>query len=400
MIAARKVDNIRTDLGKVGPVIAQQVEDAMLGRRRSLDTEDAETQAKPLNRLLKFQRDLQKDLQRIREQVDETEKELHFSPQKTKAVVDVALELAGQVPLQPTELKGIWPDPDGRHKDSPVFRLPALRGSWRNCSEGLEHPHSHQPRPITFDHHVAARAGDKVVLCHLNHRLVQMSLHLLRAEVWSQQGRKRLHRVTSRVVPDNILNTPAVIAHARLVVIGGDHQRLHEEIILAGGYIRDGRFSRMNVTQVKDAIEGAWETQPSDSVKERFQNLWPSIRDSLVQSLDARMKERTRNLEDKMLERAEKDAENIKSVLEELERNIRAELDQSGPTIQQAKFTFAEDELSQLERNIKSLEYRLEQIPKEIEQETEQILNRYANPEPRLFPVAVTFLVPEKMANG
>ena len=44
---------------------------------------------------------------------------------------------------------------------------------------------------------------DDVVLAHLNHRLVQMSLRLLREEVWSREGRKRLHRVTARVVPSH-----------------------------------------------------------------------------------------------------------------------------------------------------------------------------------------------------
>ena len=39
MRAVRKVEAIREDLGKVGPVIAEQVEEAMLGRRSRLDTD-------------------------------------------------------------------------------------------------------------------------------------------------------------------------------------------------------------------------------------------------------------------------------------------------------------------------------------------------------------------------
>src|SRR5688572_21654974 len=44
MRAVLKVETIREDLGKVGPVIAQQVEEAMLGKRNRLDTKTAETQ--------------------------------------------------------------------------------------------------------------------------------------------------------------------------------------------------------------------------------------------------------------------------------------------------------------------------------------------------------------------
>ncbi len=54
--AARKVETIREDLGKVGPVISRQVTEAMLGRRRRIDTSDAERQAEPARELLKMRR--------------------------------------------------------------------------------------------------------------------------------------------------------------------------------------------------------------------------------------------------------------------------------------------------------------------------------------------------------
>jgi len=48
MRVAEKVKQIREDLGKVGPVIAAQVEEVMLGRRRTLDTAHAERAAEAL----------------------------------------------------------------------------------------------------------------------------------------------------------------------------------------------------------------------------------------------------------------------------------------------------------------------------------------------------------------
>ena len=57
-------------------------------------------------------------------------------------------------------------------------------------------------------------------------------------------------------------------------------------------------------------------------------------------------------------------------------------------------------EREQLELNRRSLEARLKAIPEEIERESEQVRRRYADPKPRLFPVAVTFLVPERLARG
>ena len=39
-------------------------------------------------------------------------------------------------------------------------------------------------------------------------------------------------------------------------------------------------------------------------------------------------------------------------------------------------------------------------IPEEIKRETAAIRARFANPQARMFPVAVMFFVPEKMARG
>ena len=233
MRVALKVETIREDLGKVGMVIAEQVEEAMLGRRTTLNTEKAEKESEPIRQMLRFERDLQKQVQALMQQYRETRKELRLSPDNIGKVVEVGLALAGQPPLIPTKTQ------DGK----PCFRLPPLRGSWAACTEGLEHPHTKDIRPVTFDESVS-RGRDDVVLAHLNHRLPQMCLRLLRAEVWAERGRSKLHRVTARVVPNDVLDTPAVIAHARLVVIGGDSIRLHEEVIAAGGFIKERKLGR------------------------------------------------------------------------------------------------------------------------------------------------------------
>jgi hypothetical protein len=163
--------------------------------------------------MLKFERDLARHIKAQMEQYRETEKELRLSPDNIEKVVKVALDLARQPPLVPAKT------PDERA----VLQLPALKGSWSACNEGLAHPHTQEVRPITFDH-ASAKGRDDVVLVHLNHRLAQMSLRLLRAEVWNVGQRKGLKRITAWIVPDHVLPTPAIIAHARMVVIGGDSQ--------------------------------------------------------------------------------------------------------------------------------------------------------------------------------
>jgi hypothetical protein len=394
MRAVNKVESIREDLGKVGPVIADQVEQAMLGRRTRLDTRQAEAEAEPVRRLLKFERDLTKHIRTLIEKLHETKRDLRLDPENVQRVVEVALELAGQPPLEEASVPGLWPDP--KRTTSPVFRLPALSGSWEPCAEGLAHPFTGEARPFVFDHGLAKNRED-VVLVHLNHRLVQMSLRLLRAEVWSLGSGKRLNRVTARVVPDSALHHLAVVAHARLVVIGGDSQRLHEEILAAGGPIREGRFARLgSLKEMQGVLDEVSDQEPSEAVKQKLLRLWPQVREPLHQALEARMRDRTAGLKKMLAERADKEVSDITAILTELERAIRDQLSGHDEWRQDFLPGLAPAEQEQFERNADALRRRLGEIPGEIKKETEANWSRFADPQPRMFPVAVTFLVPNR----
>jgi len=389
--AVKKVEQIREDLGKVGPVIALQVEEAMLGKRRRLDTAQAERDNEPVRRMLKFERDLRTQIARHMEQLQETRQNMDFSPENTEIIVETALGLAGQRGLIPTKLPQL---PGAQHpvNGTPIYELPALTGSWAACAEGLAHPHTGKIRPITFDHHVVD-GRDDVVLAHLNHRLVQMSLRLLRAEVWSPASKKGLHRLTARVVADTALTDPAVIAFARLVVIGGDQNRLHEEIISTGGFLKEGKFNRMNIGQVINALQFAADQEPTAAMQQRLLDLYPRIIPSLSSALDARCKDRMDGIQKLLTERSEFEAKSIESVLNELAGSIRHELDE--PEVFQLEL-FTSEEKEQLNRNRDALRRRLAAIPVEIEQEKALIQKRFSDPQIRMFPVAVMFIVPEK----
>lgn len=399
--AAEKIEQIREDLGKVGPVIAAQVEEAMLGKRTRLDTVAAENEAGAVRRQLKFERDLRRQIAEHYAQVQETRRALDLTPGNVQAVVETALALAGQPALTVGGLDHeVTKEREGtKHEDreglQPVFFLPPLAGSWASCVEGLAHPHTGEIRPIVFDHELA-KGRDDVVLAHLNHRLVQMALRLLRAEVWSPAGRRGLFRVTARCVPNQALDTPAVIAHARLVVTGGGGHRLHEEIITAGGAIREGRLVRFNVGQAQAALAAATDQPVSETMRRRLQETWPRLRDPLASALEARMRDRTAGLAKLLAERAAKETRDIEAVLNELAAAIRAELDD--PMYQQLSL-FSDFDRDRLSFNAEALAARLGRIPDEVAAEQEAIRTRYADPQPRLFPVAMTFLVPDKFAS-
>ena len=157
-----------------GPVLAAEVEAAMLGRTADptrTATSDRNKAARALNRL---ERDLRQRIADLHDQLAESIAELHLHPANVERVTNTALELAHQAPLRPTTLARPTGEVD-------VFDVPPLTRSWRTTTMDLYDPIAEVRRPITFDHDVAADHDD-VLLAHLNHRLVAQAMRTLRAD--------------------------------------------------------------------------------------------------------------------------------------------------------------------------------------------------------------------------
>ncbi len=392
-LVAEKVNAIREDLGSAGPVIAAQIEERMLGRRRALD-DDEINRAAPKGRLVGLERDLREQIARLRERLIQSVAELRLAPENVERVVRTALALAHQPDLIETILERV-----GAGDDPPrVFSLPRLTGSWARTTEGLAHPVTGQARPITFDHGAAA-GRDDVVLAHLAHRLVSQAVWLLRAEVWAGGNEARLARATARVIPDGIVDEVATIVHGRLVITGAAGHRVHEEVITAGGLVRAGRFARISALGQLQAVLDAptLGVAPLSLCRELARN-WPAVSEALHTSLLRRQQERTESLEGVLARRADEDARAVEAALKELERSIQAELGRAAGDLQLSLSLFAADERAQAERDLDALRRRLNEIPGETEAEAALVRRRYADPTPRLFPAAIEICVPEHLA--
>lgn len=388
--ALRKLDAMRADMGSVNPVIAPQLPDLLEGRRRDLDTRLAEARMEKSRRFVKAERDLRERVAKLHDRLDETRREQSLVPDHIERAVRTALHLADKPDLEPVSLAGA---PDGT-----VFRMPSLSGSWSRCLEGLEHPYTQKIRPITFDHDVA-KGRDDVVLVHLNHRLVQMSLRLLRAEIWARDDVKKLHRVTVRSLPDGQIEGPAVVVMSRLVVTGGTHHRLHEELTEAGGYLRDAGFRREErVTEVRRWLEDSQPAALSDSTFDALRTRFDKHRDAVQGAVEARSKDRLRFLLNTIETRKRKEADDIRQILDDLERALKTEIAAEQQPLQLS--LFSEDERTQLKRDQAALEARLARIPKEREQELRSIEERHSSAIEHTFPVAVVLLVPNSLVTG
>ena len=131
-----------------------------------------------------------------------------------------------------------------------------------------------------------------------------------------------------------------------------------------------------------------------DAIRVRFDRAQSSI----VQTVEARSKDRLKFLTNTLQARKQQEIEDINAVLDELERAIKAELEKDQEPSQLSLFT--EDERTQLKRDTAALEARLARIPVERQQEAEAIETRYAKLNDRTFPVAAIFLVPESSVQG
>lgn len=386
--ALRKLESMRADMGSVNPVIAPQMAGLIEGSLKDLDTRLAEAKIAKARRFVRAERDLKDRVAKLHDRLLTTQKDFHLTPDHILMAVKTGLLLAGRPPLEPFALANA---PAGT-----TFKMPALSGSWARCLEGLRHPHTLQIRPITFDHAVAS-GRDDVVLVHLNHRLVQMCLRLLRAEVWAQNDVKKLHRVTVRSVPDELVDGPAVVVISRLVVTGGNHHRLHEELTISGGYIGDKSFRREEgVNKIQQWLDEAKPLKATDSLFDAIRVRFDRVQSAVLQTIDARSKDRLKFLTNTLQSRKQQELADIQTVLDELEKTIQAELKKDQQPTQ--LLLFSEDERTQIKRDIAALEARLVRIPSEREQEAKAIENRYAELSDRTFPVAVIFIVPQSLS--
>ncbi len=388
--ALKKLDAMRADMGSVNPVIAPQLPALLEGRRRELDTALAERRIEQARRFVKAERDLRDRITKLHERLTTTRNEQHLTPERIERTVRTALRLTDRPDLIPAKLGGV--------RGASVFHLPPLAGSWSRCLDGLEHPYTKQIRPITFDHD-SAKGRDDLVLVHLNHPLVQVSLRVLRAEVWARDDVKKLNRATVRILPDAKLGTPAVAVFSRLVITGGNHHRLHEELTEAGGYLHDASFKREDrVTTVREWLDFSMPGQIPPSIFDALRARFEKHTDAVLGAVEARSRDRLRNLGNTIEIRKRREIEDMMQLLDGLEENLSSELKKSDEARQLS--LFSDDERTQLRRDRAALEARLSRIAEERERERALIEQRHSGLVDHTFPVAVVFLVPESLCGG
>jgi len=175
---------------------------------------------------------------------------------------------------------------------------------------------------MTFD---LAHASPDVVLAHLDHPLVAQSTTLLRSAIWGTGA--HLHRATAVKVsfPANSgIDGAVVVVFARLMVVGADGHRLHEEVMTtarvlsAGGRGRRLELDQPRLSPIRDAIEDAFNpgaTRAADPLITRaVADDWERVAKWLVEDIELRSAERPRSLERDLLKRSDDETRRVQAV--------------------------------------------------------------------------------------
>src|SRR5690606_13727428 len=112
--------------------------------------------------------------------------------------------------------------------------------------------------------------------------------------------------------------------HMRIVVTGDEGTRLHEEIIVGGGTLQEGRMTRVSAETLEGWLDAATDESPPPHVIDQFADVWHKLdlEPKIASILADRAKRRTNRHAADLEARCRADIAAMTAVLEELRRTI------------------------------------------------------------------------------
>lgn len=229
----RKIDIVQRELGSLGGVLLDEMEDVLAGGIRTSSAAKIEaigadrstrTVEEELEGARKDEKLLRDEIVKAGRRFDASRKVLEVSPEALRDVVSIGLQLAGTPGLIE----------DGAHDGKSRFRLPPLDRSWDVTLDSLRPPRPRHesfydwrkrpPLPVTFS--PIARLTSDIEQLHLAHPFTKRILDRFLAQGFSAHD---LRRITAVMDPN--AGEARAIGYARLTLFGPGAARLHDEII-------------------------------------------------------------------------------------------------------------------------------------------------------------------------
>lgn len=387
-VVVEKVKTQREDLGAVGDVIAAQVEQALRGERKFIE--------EPRNRRERQKEDIRADLvtrERIielRQSIGKARDVWQLSPDTLRLVLDEALRMQQHPGLEPVQ-QG---DLAGRG-----WLLRALPPSWGECAAWVKDPKGRLLTLVFED--ALVRDRKDATLVHLDHPLMKRAVGTFRANLWSAglHSSHRLHRASYRVVNDPRVTEPVLVLVSRLVAIGTGGLKLHEELLVTGGEIRQFELQMASADYLDKvmAVPGTFPEIPQ-KVGDALRRYFSGHEQALRQELSRRVKDREDHLRQELRSRAAEEARQVRSLIDERIREIDKRIKEMTRALE-APATylpgFEPENLDQYRQDTQWLRGRRDQLLRERETEPQAVQRRYElRGAPRCFPLALLYLVP------
>lgn len=399
-----KTETIRRELGSLGAVIMERVEEAFAAgidakTRQRIEETTTDDGAVVRAELDSSGDDSEEEL--VGEILNRSKAFTPFTSDLLRSVVDAGLELAGHGRLARLPGGGI----SGAGVKE-AFTLPAIdpTGSWATTLDSLRPSRGRdQPpwewregpiKPVVFQ--APERVTDEVVQLHLAHPLVQRLLARFRSQGWAAHD---MSRVTVLRNEDDAL--ARVIAIGRLTLFGPGAVRLHEELVLVAARWREGtapgrlkpfaeEADRKAIERLRDllgaslaevAVPKAMQRKLADSAPVDFAGLWPHV--------EAEAEHRQHRAATQLRARGRAEAEGLRGILSDQRRLIEATL-----ATQQLVLAIPA-ERAQLEADRAHMSRRLADLDAEEAAEPTRVARRYEIALKRLEPVGLVYVVPE-----
>lgn len=419
-VLVRKTETIKKELGSLSKVIDDDIE-RRLGagiRHREADRLAREIEAADLDAERKRiteeeleasrerQEELKAQIARCQTLLDGSRNWVAFEAEPFRDALSCSLELLGAEPLRESR------DEHGRvvYEFPPLDRRAETDASWaatldtlralRGPKQKLTDWRREAPiRPVVFED--AGVINEDTVHLHLEQRVAQRLLARFRAQGFIHHD---LSRACLAQTADSI---PRVILLGRLSLYGRGAERLHEEIVpLAArwtelslrrgplaAYARETEAKTLNL--LDQALDHRRHRTPDPAIQNKL--LAAAARD--IEELLPQLEPRANQLADvaieKLRQRGEREAKDLREILERQRQRVREELEKTEPGLKQLTLDFKDDERRQLESDLRSWRTRLEQFDRDLKQEPGRIQDFYEVRARRIEPVGLVYLWPE-----
>jgi len=414
-----KTDRIREELGSVSPVLENRLADlirygisyaevdklATVITATELDADKRATTEEELEATRERHEALQKQVDSLRNRINDARRWIGLDMEQFRDAISCSLEMLGAEPLlalpkdQAGRVAYAFPNLDTRHGADPTWAatLDTLRQLPDDGRRDFNWRKKSPIRSVVFE--APDSIDESVVQLHLEHRVVQRLLSRFLAQGF-------VHNDLSRAcLMQSVDAIPRVVLLGRLALYGRNAVRLHEEIVTVTArwveadnrraplrpYGRDAEARTIELME-QSLRPGAASRVPGVIEQRLLASIARDIED-LRPHLQTRGDEARQDAENKLALRGNQEATAMRSILEDQQRRVAAELGRTSSS--QLTLEFNLEEKRQLESNRRYWQRWLAHVEDDITNEPDRIQEFYKVSSYRIEPIGLAYLWPQ-----